>query len=217
MNIVFDFDSTIVQAEGLDVLAEICFEGNIQKVLEIEMLTNLAMSGKLSLKVSLSERIKSLNPNKKHIKLLQDILVTKISPSINALKPLFENSKVDLFVLSGGFMEYVLPVCVHIGFLPSHIFANKFIYRNDLIIGLDDSIPLSNSLGKVVSIKNMGMKSPIYLIGDGYTDLETKLNGAVDYFIAYTETVHRDNVVDQADFVCKNFNEVMNLIYESKI
>jgi hypothetical protein len=29
--------------------------------------------------------------------------------------------------------------------------------------------------------------------------------------------VHRDNVVDQADFVCKNFNEVMNLIYESKI
>jgi hypothetical protein len=53
------------------------------------------------------------------------------------------------------------------------------------------------------------------MIGDGYTDLEAKLEGAVDYFIGYTETVYRDNIVERADAVCSDFYEVVKFIKEN--
>jgi len=57
---IFDFDSTFIQVEALDVLCEVIYENNStgQQVLnEIQRLTNLGMEGKLSLKESLTKRI----------------------------------------------------------------------------------------------------------------------------------------------------------------
>ena len=50
------------------------------------------------------------------------------------------------------------------------------------------------------------------MVGDGASDMETKQESGVDIFVAFTETVHRDKVVSQADYVCGNMLELLDIL-----
>jgi len=217
VNIIFDFDSTLVQAEGLDILARICFQKDKNKVEEIERITHLGMTGQITMQESLRARIHILQAQKKDLVQLIELLICQISPSIEAIKKQLAISQQNIYVLSGGFMEYVAPVCEYIGFRKENIIANRFRYQGEDIIGFDENILVSQTFGKPKTVQRLNLKSPIYLVGDGYTDLEVKLEGAADFFIAYTETITRENVIAQADAVCTNFYDVMNIIYEHRV
>ena len=68
-NIIFDFDSTIVKLETIEVLANFALKENKNKsyILDtIKELTYLAMSGKIPFDEALNKRISLLNINKKH-------------------------------------------------------------------------------------------------------------------------------------------------------
>ena len=84
------------------------------------------------------------------------------------------------------------------------------------LIGFDKSIPLWKARGKVELIESLSLENPIYMVGDGYTDLEVKLYGSIKGFMAYTETVSREAVISQADYVCSDFKEVLNVIENEK-
>ena len=64
--------------------------------------------------------------------------------------------------------------------------------------------------GKSMVIKNIDGFNII--IGDGYTDYEVKKNGFADIFIQYIENINRKELNDKADFIAKNFNEIINFI-----
>jgi phosphoglycolate phosphatase-like HAD superfamily hydrolase len=53
------------------------------------------------------------------------------------------------------------------------------------------------------------------MVGDGASDLETKQAGGADIFVAFTETVHRDRIASQADFVCRNMLELLDILKKS--
>lgn len=216
MNILFDFDSTLVQAEGLDLLADICFQNEPSKVRAIEEITHLGMTGQMTLVEALQARIDILNASRSDIDSLVSRLMDRISPSIGALQNYFTYSSANMFVLSGGFEDYVIPIGEHIGFKKEHIFANKFVFNDDKITGFDSSILLSQSFGKAKTIRQLNLNGSSYLVGDGYTDLEVKLDEAVDYFIAFTETIARVEVVQKSDFICSDFYELIQLIQRLK-
>lgn len=217
MNIIIDFDSTIIQGEGLDILSEICFNGNTSKVKEIEELTNSGMNGSISMQESLLKRIKLLKATKQDIDLLSKKLIELISPSIHSLRAYSFLFPQNTYVVSGGFIDYVLPVCRILGIYDSQIVANKFIYDGVNIIGFDSEISVSKSNGKSKAVKDFNLAGSVFIVGDGYTDYEVKLDGCADYFIAFTETVKRDKVIDKADFVASNFNEVVKFIDDKRI
>jgi|688.fasta_scaffold08193_7 HAD superfamily phosphoserine phosphatase-like hydrolase len=214
MNIVLDFDSTLIQAESLDILAAICNRSKtIQE--EIKHITNLGMIGEISIQESLSQRIKLINATPADLSELIVKLFSFISPSIVALTKMKSIFPKNCYVVSGGFLEYIMPVCKRIGFLESNIIANQFVLKDDNIIDFNRSLPIAHNMGKVKVINEFQLARPICMIGDGYTDLEAKLEGAVDYFIGYTETVYRDNIVERADAVCSDFYEVVKFIKEN--
>jgi len=217
VNIILDFDSTIIQAEGLDVLAEICFKEDKSKISEIEKITHQGMNGELSMQDSLSRRIELLEATTSDIDTLYQKLITKISATIHFLIDSKDIFPEKVYVVSGGFIEYVLPVCKHIGISENHIIANQFIYQGDKIIGFNTQSLVSQSRGKTKAIKKLNLASPTFMVGDGYTDYEVKLDKVVDYFIAYTETINRPKVTEKADYICTNFQEVLDIIYEHKI
>lgn len=217
MHLIFDFDSTLVQGEGLDLLAEICLKGDLEKIHQITEITELGMNGKIEMQESLQARLDILRATRSDIECLVDLLKVTISPSIQMVRKMLSEYKTNLYVISGGFLEYVSPICREIGFSESNIIANKFIYNGQHIVGFDQEIKVSRNLGKPSSIRDLNLSSPIYLVGDGYTDLEAKLFGAVDYFIAYTETVQRQSILEQADYICNNFHEVYKIIHEQGI
>ena len=215
MYFILDFDSTIIQAESLDVLAEICgCSADVRG--EIALITDLGMKGEISIQDSLSRRIRLINANINDMSELIARLRPFISPSLNALKSLRDIFPEKCFVISGGFMEYILTLCLELGFKEDRIIANQFVVKDDRIVDFNRDLTIAQNLGKVRVIRELNLQEPICMIGDGYTDFETKREGCVDYFLAFTETVYRHNVVLEADTVCKNFYEVINFFNEKQ-
>ncbi len=214
MNVVLDFDSTLIQVESLDILAAVCNRSETTQE-EIKHITNLGMNGEISIQESLSQRIKLINASQSDLNELIVRLNSFISPSIDALIEMKSIFPKNCYVVSGGFLEYIVPVCKRIGFLESNVIANQFILKDDKIIDFNRNLSISQSKGKAMAINALQLARPICMIGDGYTDLEAKLEGAVDYFIGYTETVYRDRIVERADAVGGDFYEVVKWIQDN--
>jgi D-3-phosphoglycerate dehydrogenase len=211
--IILDFDSTFVQVEAFDELAKITLNDNPEKdklVAQIIDITNQGMDGSLPLHVSLTKRIELLQANKKHLPHLVSLLNNKITLSIKRNLKFFEQYAKNIYIVSSGFKEYILPVVSKYGIPEQNVFANTFNYDvSGNITGLDSSNPLSQVQGKVKVVKDLNLKGDVFAIGDGYTDYEIRQAGAASVFYAFTENVARISVIEKADVVIPSFDEFL--------
>tara|TARA_B100000315_G_C14431657_1_gene520414 strand:- start:3 stop:668 length:666 start_codon:yes stop_codon:yes gene_type:complete len=210
-NYIIDFDSTFIQAEALEELADVALKKHKNKnaiLSKIKTITNKGMEGKISFPVSLSTRIELLGANKKHIKKLIPKIGTKISCSFMQNKKFFERYYENIYIISGGFKEVIGPIVAPFQIKEKNIFANTFLFNKaGEIIGIDKNNLLAQEQGKVKQVKKLKLYGATYVLGDGYTDYEIKKEGAAHKFVAFTENVVRQSVVQKADFVAKNFDE----------
>ncbi|CAM1372344.1 phosphoglycerate dehydrogenase [Tenacibaculum xiamenense] len=212
-NFIFDFDSTLTKVEALDVLAEITLTNNPKKdeiIQGIVNLTNLGIDGEISFTESLERRIKLLNAKKSDLTLLIDELKKKVSKSIERNKEFFENYSDDIYVISAGFKEFIVPIVAEYNIPADRVHANTFEFdENGTIIGFDRDNVLSKHNGKIKCLKDLELEGEIQVIGDGYSDYVTKEAGVADKFFAYTENVLRDKTVANADHVAPNLDEFL--------
>lgn len=212
---IIDFDSVFVQVESLDELAKIALQGkpNRQKILsQIANLTKKGMEGKIPFSESLEKRLRLLKANKKHLKKLIKLLKSKITPSVKRNKEFFSQYSKYIYIVSGGFREFILPVVSDYGIKKDHILANSLIFdKKGNIVGYDKNNPLAQEQGKIKIVSKLALNKPIYIIGDGYTDYEVKAAGKADKFFALTENVYRKALADKADYVIPNFDEFLYL------
>ncbi len=208
---VIDFDSTFVTLEGLDVLASISLKKTPEKIAKIEQITRDGMVGKIGFRESLELRIKELGASIKDLEQSVKVLKRNISPSIIRNKKFFKQNRDQIYIISGGFEEMILPVVEDFGILPSHILANKFLIKNGEINGFDKTRPTSQAQGKAAAVKSLGLEGEVIAIGDGFTDLEIKRLGAASKFVAYTENVSRESIIKDADVMVRDFDELLFL------
>ena len=210
---VFDFDSTLTQVEALDILAEISLDGNPEKdsvVKKIQEITDLGIDGDISFTDSLSQRIALLKANKSHLVKLIDRLSGQISKSVIENRNFFDKYKDDIYVISCGFKEFIVPIVAEYNIDADRVYANTFKYdENGTIIGFDEDNPLAKHNGKIDCLKGMNLKGEIQVIGDGYSDYQMRKAGIADKFFAYTENVSRKKVLDIADYVTPSFDEFL--------
>ena len=209
---IFDFDSTFVKCEALDELAGIALRERVDRakvVDEIKRITNLGMEGRITFSESLDSRFKLLAASKKHIGELVERLKQSITDSIAAQQNFFLENSERIYIITGGFRDYVLPVVSAFGILPQHVLANEFIYENDNIVGYDKDNFLSRSGGKAEVVRNLKLPGEVIVIGDGYSDYEIKAAGVADHFYAFTENVRRESVVNKADRVLASLDEML--------
>lgn len=238
---IIDFDSTFITLESLDELARISLKNSPEKVSQIEQITKDGMVGKIGFRESLEKRIKHLESRVKDIEATVKILKRNITPSILRNRKFFKHNKDQIYIISGGFEELILPIIEDFGIEKSHILANKFIFKNGKISGFDKTRPTSQAQGKATAVKNLNLDGEIIVIGDGFTDLEVKRvnsyqaielssNGIKKLptakssiaaslnrsspkhrFIAFIENVYRESIVSQADAVARDFDELLFL------
>lgn len=210
---IIDFDSTFTQVEALDELAAISLKDNPKKSVilnEIKSITKLGMDGSISITESLSRRIRLLNANKNHIEALIKILKKKITPSFLRNRHFFRLNSKNIFIISNGFSDYIVPVVKKLHVPENNIFCNEFIFgKEGNIVGVDESNVLAKERGKVELLKSLNLDGEIYVLGDGYTDYQLKESGLVTKFFAFTENVERKIVVDNADHVVPTFDEFL--------
>ncbi|MDQ3239453.1 MAG: haloacid dehalogenase-like hydrolase [bacterium] len=139
-----------------------------------------------------------------------------ISQSITENKSFFINNSQHIYIISGGFTDYIFPIVKDFDIIRTHILANNFIF-NELgdVVGFDKSSFLSQEHGKVKQTHALGLEGKVWVIGDGYTDFQIKESGAADKFFAFTENVSRKKISDKADHITTNFNEFTKLFKET--
>ncbi|MBE2226693.1 MAG: phosphoglycerate dehydrogenase [Ignavibacteria bacterium] len=210
---ILDFDSTFVKVEALDELAAIAFKNHPRSeemFNTITGLTNDAMNGKVPFNESLAKRIKLLNANKTHINSLVKRLNNQVSSSITSNLAFFKKNSSNIFVISGGFKDYIIPVVKKFSIPAGNVFANTFTFdEQGNITGFDKRNLLSQSGGKVKQVRALKLKGELIAIGDGYTDYELKQSGLISRFYAFTENIERHNVMEKADHVTPSFDEFL--------
>ena len=217
---VIDFDSTFTQVEALDVLGEISLANEPtkdHKLEKLEILTNKGMEGEISFRESLQQRLAILEANKDHLPQLVEILKKKISISFVRNEEFFKEHREDIYIISNGFKEFIVPIVLELGIKEENVFANTFEFAEDgKITGFDSSNVLSSNGGKVATLKNLDLQGDVYMIGDGYTDYEVKAAGLANKFYAFTENVERDSILEKADHITPSMDEFLYLFKMNK-
>ncbi|MGO4876067.1 HAD-IB family phosphatase [Pedobacter psychrotolerans] len=210
---IIDFDSTFTQVEALDELARISLKNHPDKEAifqKIEDYTNFAMEGKLSFSESLAQRVKLLEANEEHLKLLIKHLKKKVSTSFSRNAEFFKKHADDVLIVSGGFKEFITPVVSQYHIKKENIYANTFVTTGDgKIIDYDHANPLSEEGGKVKLLQHLKLEGMLFGIGDGYSDFQLRESGLINKFFAFTENIARESIVAKADHVTPSFDEFL--------
>lgn len=206
---LIDFDSTLVAAETLDVLAEISLADapdRAERVAAVSTLTEQAMDGALSFAEALRRRLALLQARREHLPLLIGRLRASLTPS--ALRCAAFLAHPDVLVISGGFEDVIAPVLADLGVTPDRIHANRLAFAEDgRITGVDPASPLAHDGGKIVAARSLG--DEVVMVGDGWTDLEVWTAGAAARFYAFTEVVARPAVLARAELTAASLDEVL--------
>ena len=209
---IIDYDSTFIKVESLDELSKISNGDDETINNKISEITNLGMEGNISFSDSLRKRIELIECNKEDIVKTVEILEKKVSDSFKNNISFLKNNAENILIVSSGFHELIEPIVIQYGIKKENIFANKFLYDNDKVIGYDKKNPLSKSQGKVNILKELKLKGEVHVIGDGYTDYEIKKEGLANYFYLFIENIKRESVVKSADYLLKSLDQFIKII-----
>ncbi len=212
---IIDFDSTFTQVEALDILGEISLQDHPEKVERLKKLsdlTNSGMAGDLSFRESLEQRLTLLNAEERHLEPLINRLKSKVSTSFIRNRDFFNENHENIYIISNGFKEFIVPIVAEFGIKEENVFANTFKFApSGKVAGFDTENVLSSNNGKVEMLKSLDLQGDVYVIGDGYTDYEIKAAGLANKFYAFTENVERDNVLEKADHITPSLDEFLYL------
>ncbi len=210
---VIDFDSTFTRVEALDVLGEISLKNHKDKNValnKVKEITDLGMEGKLSFRESLKQRIETLQANRSHLPELVEKLSTQVSKSFVRNKEFIRKYADNIYIVSNGFKDFIVPIVKSYGIPETRVFANEFVYDEEgNIVGFNSDNLLSENNGKPRQIKELNLNGEIYVLGDGYTDYEIKKAGIAHKFYAFTENVRREKVLENADHEAPTLDEFL--------
>lgn len=211
--VCFDVDSTVIQEEGIDELAEFCGKGQ-----EVANLTKEAMGGSMTFQEALRRRLDIIKPTQQQIRDFLAQRPSTLSPGIKEFIDYLRTENKKIYLISGGFHSLIDPVAQELRIPLNNLFANKLLFDfNGNYGGFDINQPTSRSGGKgeaIIQIRNFNTSQlqtnkqlQIVMVGDGATDLESA--PPADYFIGYGGNIIRESVRDRSQYFVTDFMQLM--------
>ncbi|RLI91620.1 MAG: phosphoserine phosphatase SerB [Candidatus Altiarchaeales archaeon] len=164
--IVFDMDSTLVDAEIIDELAKAAGVENV-----VKDITARGMRGEIDFKEALKERVKLLKGLP--IEVLEEIRDNLVlTPGCEELVRTLKAMGYKLALISGGFTFFTDALKERLGF--DYAFANKLVIKDGKLTGeiegeIIDSKKKAEILEEIAKKENIS-KDEIVAIGDGAND-----------------------------------------------
>lgn len=197
--VCFDVDSTVCRTEGIDELARWYGVGD-----QVALMTKKAMAGRVSFHDALRDRLELIRPTEQALYDFIHDNPPQLSPGVHELIQTLRAHDKDIFLVSGGFFPMIVPVADLLEIPLDHIYATKLFFENGLYAGFE-------TFSKSSVLESKKDQRPIVMIGDGATDLETKLTGHADLFIGYGGVVKRPTIKDRADWFVNDFDEIISV------
>jgi phosphoserine phosphatase len=209
-SVVLDVDSTLSGIEGIDWLASL---RGVELKAWSAALTERAMEGKLPIEAVYSERMGAIRPALAEIEELGRVYVERIAPRARETLAELRAQGIELVMVSGGLREAILPLARELGVEEQRVHAvSVFFDEEGNYAGFEEQSVLTRQDGKRITVRDMGLRGPILAVGDGMTDCE--IREVVEGFAAFTGFMRRETVVQRADFVIENFDQLRKLILE---
>ena len=209
-SVIFDVDSTLSAIEGIDWLAA-------QRGPEIEAwsagLTERAMAGEIPIEAVYGERMRIVKPTLPEIQHLGKVYIERMATHAARTIAELRANDVEVIMVSGGLREAILPLARELGVNAENVYAVSVFFDQDgAYAGFDDASLLTRQSGKRTIVGQMDLKGPILAVGDGMTDCEIK--SVVQGFAAFVGFMRREAVIERADYVVENFDQLKDLILE---
>jgi phosphoserine phosphatase len=173
------------------------------------------MRGEISIASVFGSRLALVAPTREEIARLADEYIARVEPGAKESLGKLSKSGVRIILVSAGLYEAVLPLARHLGVPDADVHAVHIRFTDDgAYAGFDEDSPVTRNGGKAVVVRTLALEHPILGVGDGISDLETKTANppAIDAFAAYTGVITRKEVVRDADYVLRNFDELTALV-----
>ena len=211
-HIIFDCDSTLSTIEGIDELARI--KGQFEAIAE---LTRRAMDGEIELEAVYSARLEKLQPTRADLRKVARAYCENPVPNAREVIAALKAAGCEVSIISGGLLQPVLKFARWLGVSADNVRAVPIEF--DQLSGewwrfnqyggnpeeqfLDiPATPLIETDGKRTVVKELvGDETRTMLIGDGFTDLETR--DTVKLFVGFGGVAHREQVSAEADVYIK--------------
>lgn len=219
-NIIFDFDSTIINAEGTELIINCALERvdepeRREKVKLLKDLTDKATNGDMPVGEALQKRFNLVQVTQKDVEKAASKVLDTINPMVRETIKAFLERGRRIFLFSSSFLELVHPVATELGIPPENVFANELIYKDGLVTAFNENNPLFLSLGKVFlaeHLKNEGrLEGGTAVVGDGYSDLVIRKNNVAKMFVYFAGTFIHEDIRRQADFSVDRFDQLLPL------
>mmetsp|Transcript_21182 Transcript_21182/g.29953 ORF Transcript_21182/g.29953 Transcript_21182/m.29953 type:complete len:295 (-) Transcript_21182:60-944(-) len=207
--VCFDVDSTVINEEGIDVLADSLGKGK-----EVAELTAAAMTGTTKFEDALAMRLDLLKPSLKDIEDCLEKHPLELTEGVEEFIESLLNKGVDVYLVSGGFRIMIEPVAQAVCVAKGNIYANTILFDDDgNYAGFDANEPTSADMGKpkaLTQIKEATGAETMIMIGDGATDAQAK--PPADAFIGFGGVAMREAVKEKADWYVMNFKDMTEII-----
>ncbi|MGH7467004.1 MAG: HAD-IB family phosphatase [Longimicrobiales bacterium] len=195
--VIFDCDATLSEIEGIKELGR-------EHRIEIEALTEAAMSGQLPLEDVYGRRLGLARPSRARVDEVGYQYVDRLVPDARDVVRALQVAGVDVRIVSTGVLPAVLILARALDLPPDRVAAVGLEFSDDgSFRDFDHASPLPMSGGKVRAIREWGraLRRPVMMVGDGATDLETR--PVVDLFVAFAGVSARPAVMAAADVVIR--------------
>jgi len=214
--LLFDFDSTLVQEEGLDLLFRRAVgegPGGAHRAEAFRRITDRGMAGESSYDDSLRQRLALLDASREQVEAAGQELAGLLSPSVARSAGFFRSGAHEIHVVSGGFVELIHPAAARLGIPPERVHAQRFRYDDARrVVGVDPQTAMALG-GKPEVVRRLGLDPALtWVVGDGATDLELRDAGLAAVFVAFVENRRREPVVQAADHVVDSMEQLILLI-----
>ncbi len=207
--VCFDVDSTVIQDEGIDVLAAFAGVGE-----QVAAMTANAMGGSLPFEVALARRLDLIRPSRDLLARCLAAHPPRLTPGIRDLIQTLQARGTTVWLVSGGFRAMIEPVADAVGVSRDRIIAN--VIRFDDVGNyrdFDPDQPTSRSGGKAKALGDLKARfgyAPLLMVGDGATDLEAR--PPADAFIGFGGVVVREKVKAGADWFVTSAQELRDVL-----
>ena len=207
--VCFDVDSTVVNEEGIDVLADYLGKGE-----EVAALTLQAMEGGMKFQDALALRLDLLRPSKQSIENCLKDRPLKLTDGIEELVNKLHSTGKDVYLVSGGFRLMVEPVADMLRIPKDRIVANTILFdAQGEYKDFDPNEPTSQDMGKpraLQMIQSKGNYKSMVMVGDGATDAQAK--PPADVFIGFGGVAVREKVKKTADWFVTDFADMIKIV-----
>ena len=213
-HVIFDFDSTLTEVEGIDVLAAKAGVGE-----EVSELTSQAMDGKVELSSVYEKRLTTIDPTRGSIRALKEEYRKHITEDAESVIAALTHLGHQVYIVSGGLLDPIIEIGGALGIPKDNIKAVDVEYdefSGEWWLAQTDEYnryqrflkphetELEKTHGKAAVIRTLlaGKRGRSLLIGDGTSDLAASVT--VDLFVGFTGVVERAVIVDKAPVIIRS-------------